>query len=42
MRINVGNTYYTEINEQVRKQLIHDIVLDEVYGQRYIGCGIKR
>lgn len=41
MRITVGNTYYTEINEQVRNTTDTDIVLDEVYGQRYIGCGIK-
>lgn len=41
MKISVGNTYYTEINEQIRSTADTDIVLDEVYGQRYIGCGIK-
>jgi glutamate synthase domain-containing protein 3 len=41
MKITVGDTYYTEINEQVRNTSDTDIVLDEVYGQRYIGCGIK-
>ncbi|HEY5585105.1 MAG TPA: glutamate synthase [Ruminiclostridium sp.] len=41
MKITVGNTYYTEINEQVRNTTDTDIVLDEVYGQRYIGCGIS-
>jgi Glutamate synthase domain 3 len=41
MKITVGDTYYTEINEQIRNTADTDIVLDEVYGQRYIGCGIK-
>lgn len=41
MRITVGNTYYTDINEQVRNTADTDIVLDEVYGQRYIGCGVS-
>lgn len=40
MKVTVGNTYYTEINQQVRETADTDIVLDEVYGQRYIGCGI--
>lgn len=41
MNLIVGNTYYTEINEQIRNTSDTEIVLDEVYGQRYIGCGIK-
>ncbi|WP_024831813.1 glutamate synthase [Ruminiclostridium josui] len=41
MRITVGDTYYTEINEQIRNTADKEIILDEVYGQRYIGCGIK-
>ena len=41
MKISVGNTYYSEINEQIRNSSDSEIILDEVYGQRYIGCGIK-
>ena len=41
MKISVGNTYYSEINEQIRNSSDSEIILDEVYGQRYIVCGIK-
>ncbi len=41
MKITVGDTYYTEINEQIRNTADTEIILDKVYGQRYIGCGIK-
>ncbi len=41
MKISVGNTYYSEVNEQIRNSPDSEIILDEVYGQRYIGCGIK-
>lgn len=41
MKIRVGSTYYSEINEQIRNTSDTEIILDEVYGQRYIGCGIK-
>ncbi|EPR11704.1 glutamate synthase [Ruminiclostridium papyrosolvens] len=41
MKITVDDTYYTEINEQIRNAADTEIILDKVYGQRYIGCGIK-
>lgn len=41
MKISVGNTYYSEVNEQIRNSPDSEIILNEVYGQRYIGCGIK-
>lgn len=40
MIINVGNTYYTEINSVIRETENEKIILKDVLGQRYIGCGI--
>lgn len=44
MRIDARGMYYRELNEAVRRQVGNgekEIVLDNVNGQRYIGCGLS-
>ncbi|MCH3921167.1 MAG: glutamate synthase [Sphaerochaeta sp.] len=39
--IDVGLTPYAQLNEQIRTSADTDFVLNDVNGQRYIGCGLK-
>ena len=39
MFIQVQNMHFAELNDAVRKSACPDITLNEVVGQRYIGCG---
>jgi len=39
MVITAGTTYYQVLNEQIRSCADTEITINEVYGQRYIGCG---
>ncbi len=38
--IQVGETHFRQLNEQVRSCPDTQIVLDDVMGQRFIGCGL--
>lgn len=40
MIFTAGNTYYADLNKMIRECRDSDIVLNDVLGQRYIGCGI--
>ncbi len=37
--IYANNTYYKEVNEQLRNVAENDITVENVIGQRYLGCG---
>ena len=37
--VQANLTYYKQVNEQVRAIADHDITIDNVIGQRYLGCG---
>ena len=37
--IQAGLTYYRQINEQVRAAANREIRIEQVTGQRYLGCG---
>lgn len=39
MNIAVNQTYYKSLNEQIRQSADSNITLENVIGQRYIGCG---
>ncbi len=39
MVITANTTYYQQLNEQIRQCPDADITVQDVYGQRYIGCG---
>lgn len=41
MIVTAGNTYYTEINSKIKETQDREIILKDVLGQRYIGCGIN-
>jgi glutamate synthase domain-containing protein 3 len=41
MVINAINTHYAELNKMIRDSEENDIVIHNVLGQRYIGCGLK-
>ena len=43
MKITAGNTYYKQLNEKIKEMAKKpgEIVVDEVYGHRYIGCGLN-
>lgn len=39
MVFQAGNTYYKELNEAIRASNADEIVVENVLGQRYLGCG---
>ena len=43
MELSAGKTYYYDLNNQIKELAAKpgEIVINEVYGQRYIGCGLK-
>ena len=43
MKITAGATYYKQLNEKIKEMAKNpgEIVIDEVYGHRYIGCGLN-
>jgi len=40
MILTAGNTCYTDLNKMIKESPDTDIVLKDVLGQRYIGCGV--
>jgi len=43
MELTAGSQYYSELNEKIKElaEAPGEITIREVYGQRYIGCGLK-
>ena len=37
--VQAGLTYYKQVNEQIRAAQDSEITVENVIGQRYIGCG---
>ena len=37
--VQAGLTYYKQLNEQIRAAQDSEITVENVIGQRYIGCG---
>lgn len=42
MKINAEGLYYKELNEQVKATQDTEIILENVQGHRYIGCGLAK
>lgn len=40
MKITVGNLHFKQLNQDIRQCKDNEIILEDVRGQRYIGCGL--
>ncbi|HEX2939398.1 MAG TPA: glutamate synthase, partial [Ruminiclostridium sp.] len=41
MKLDANGVYYRDLNDKIANSDDKDIVIDNVCGQRYIGCGLN-